>query len=733
MIFRCLPVLLFAAGPAFAGSGISFNYDVRPILSANCIGCHGPDEEERGGDFRVDTFEGATELRDGAAGIVPGDPDSSEVMKRITSDDPEFRMPPADHGHSLNDKQIGILRKWIQEGAEYETHWAFVPPVMPEVPEVEDAGRVRSPIDAFVATRLRTLGLQLSADADPRILVRRVALDLTGLPPSAEMVDRFATDPSDRNFEQIVDELLASPAYGERWAAVWLDVARYADTIGYAVDGHRDIWPWRDWVIDAYNRNLPFDRFTIEQLAGDLLPDATESQILATAFHRNTPSNTEGGTNDEEFRTIAVKDRAGVTFNAWMGVTMRCAECHTHKYDPISHTEYYAFLDFFNQTADRDAQDDSPHMQWKAQDGKTRKVPVMVALPESKRRETHINIRGNFMQLGDRVTAGVPEAFNPFPEDLPRNRLGVAKWLMADDNPLTARVTVNRFWGRLFGLGIVETEEDFGIQGTLPSHPELLDWLALRFRDSGWDQKALLKTIVLSSTYRQSSVADSERLEKDPRNQFLSRGSRFRLSAEMVRDQALAVSGLLDRKLHGPPVYPPNPIKEFVAAFTAPVVWKESAGGDRYRRAIYTYMRRTQPHPLFDTFDTATREVTSLRRFRTNTPLQSFMTLNDPAFIEAAQALAVEMLRNGDDDASRIAYGYRRVMLRDASREQIETFAGLLDDTLAEYRASPETAKKMAGAFGRDGIAPPPDDATVAAFAVVANVMLNLDGFLTKS
>ena len=712
---------------------VDFNYEVRPILSSNCIGCHGPDEEERGGDFRIDTFEGATSKRDGGPGIIPGNPDASEVIKRISSHDPEYRMPPPDHGHELKESQVAVLRQWIEEGAQYEPHWSFVPPELPQIPEVEKSARVRNAIDNFAFSKLEKLGLEPSPDADPRSLIRRVSLDLTGLPPSLEVVENFAADPSDAHYEKVVDDLLDSEAYGERWAAVWLDIARYADTIGYAEDKHRDIWPWRDWVIKAYNQNISFDQFTLEVLAGDLLPGATADQRLATAFHRNTPSNTEGGTNDEEFRTVAVKDRAGVTFNAWMGVTMRCAECHTHKYDPISHTEYYAFLDFFNQTADADDKDDSPHMDFTSSFGESVKVPIMVELPAAKRRDTHVNIRGNFMQLGDKVSAGVPDAFNDFSDSLPKDRLGLAKWLVADDNPLTARVTVNRFWARLFGLGIVETEEDFGMQGTLPSHPQLLDWLAVSFRDGGWDQKKLLKMIVLSTTYRQSSIADPVRLEKDPRNQYLSRGPRFRLSAEMIRDQTLAVTGLLNRKLYGPPVYPPNPIKEFVAAFTKPVMWQESQGGDRYRRAIYTYMRRTQPHPLFETFDTATREVTSLRRFRTNTPLQSFMTLNDPAFIEAARALASIMLQNGDETEQWISHGFRQVMLRDISDAELQTLSNLFADIRDEYLQDADAAAELSGPFIAAEYPSTPDAATYAALTVVANVMLNLDGFLTKS
>ena len=635
-----------------------------------------------------------------------------------------------------------------------------------DLPKVNDPTWTRNEIDYFIAANLAKLQLEPSPDAEPRRLIRRLALDLTGLPPTSEMVEQFVDSPTDTTYEKIVDQLLASPDYGEHWTGMWLDIARYADTIGYAEDRHRDIWPWRDWVIRAFDKNMPYDQFTIEQLAGDLLPNPSEDQILATAFHRNTLNNTEGGTSDEEFRVVAVKDRISTTLNVWMGLTLRCAECHTHKFDPISQTEYYQFFDFFNQTEDSDHADDRPKMDvfpdgrdaelarldeviallkekastkeaarrlTDAMDKRNSpvRVPIMKEVKPENARKTHVMVRGSFLQPGEQVTAAVMNSFHPLPADAPRSRLGVAHWLISEDNPLTARVTVNRFWARLFGTGIVRSEEDFGTQGSLPTHPQLLDWLAVDFRESGWDVKRLLKQMVMSSAYRQSSAATPERLERDPRNSYLSRGPRFRLRAEVIRDQALAVSGLLSKKKYGPAVYPPNPVKKVRSAFQGETVWNESQGEDRYRRAIYTYLKRSAPHPLFETFDMATREVCNMRRIRTNTPLQSFMTLNDQTFVEAAQALARKMYDSDENRRHRVANGFSIALLRPPSEQQLGTLHELYQTTHADYSEQHGLARKIAGIDDkiefRDDTA-----AELAALTVVANVILNLDAFLTK-
>lgn len=750
---------------AIGSDKIEFNRQIRPILSRHCFACHGPDEGQRQADFRVDVRDEAL------AAIEPGDVEDSELFDRVTSSDDDERMPPPEHEAALNPDEIELIRDWIEQGADYQQHWSFVAPQNPELPPLDNSKLdwARNEIDYFVAAKLAEMQLEPSPKADPRRLIRRLALDLTGLPPTAEMVERFVQSPNDETYQAIVDQLLASPDYGEHWAAMWLDIARYADTIGYAEDRHRDIWPWRDWVIRALNNNMPYDQFTIEQLAGDLLPQASSDQILATAFHRNTLNNTEGGTSDEEFRVVAVKDRISTTVNVWMGLTLRCAECHTHKYDPISHTEYYQFFDFFNQTEDADRGDEQPKIKLfpEGRDAEFARldkeidllketastkeetqlltdameqrsspvlVPIMKELDREHARTTNVMIRGSYLQPGEQVSAAVMQAFNPLPPGAPHNRLGVAKWLVSEDNPLTARVTVNRYWARLFGIGIVETEEDFGTQGSLPTHPLLLDWLAVDFREHGWDIKRLLKQMVMSSTYRQSSVATRERLERDPRNLFLSRGPRFRLSAEVIRDQALAVSGLLSKKKYGPPVFPPNPVKKVRSAFQGETVWTESQGEDRYRRTLYTYLKRSSPHPLFDTFDVATREVCCIRRIRTNTPLQSFMTLNDQTFVEAAQSLARKMYDSSYDRRNRIARGFSIALLRPATEQELDTLEELCQSAQSNYVEHVELARTMAGINERSRASVNNDDTEVelAALTVVANVILNLDEFLTK-
>lgn len=715
--------------PRNAGGQTDFNLTIRPILARHCTACHGTDEATREADLRLDNFDGATKDLGGYAAIVPGDPDSSELMERVTSDDDP--MPPDGHAR-LTEDEIETLRRWIADGASYEKHWAFELPV-PVDPVVDpDDAWSTSAIDRFVWQRLREKDLEPNEQAEPARLIRRLALDLTGLPPSQAQVDAFAADPSLQNYESIVDQLLADSAFGEHWASLWLDLARYADSVGYAGDERRTIWPWRDWLIRSLNENQPFDQFTIEVLAGDLLPEPTESQRLATAFHRNTLSNNEGGTNDEEFRTIAIKDRSSTTASTWLGLTMRCAECHSHKYDPISQVEYYQFLDFFNQTADADRPDETPVLKLESvtnEKGEPVSVPVLEAVASDQARTMHVMKRGNFRNTGEAVTAATPAFLNDWPEDLSKDRLGLAKWILSPENPLTARVIVNRYWSRIFGRGIVETEEDFGTQGTLPTHRELLDWLAIDFRESGWDTKRLLKMLVMSTAYRQSSDATPEKIAADPDNRWLSRGPRNRLSAEVVRDQALTISGLLSRKMYGPPVYPPNPIKSVTNAFKGAEVWTVSEGEDRYRRALYTYLKRSQPHPLFETFDMSTRDVCCLRRIETNTPLQSFMTLNDETFVEAAQALATLMM-SGENIDAQIAIGLRRATFRQPDEADIVALRKLFEGSVKDFETDIEAARMMAGSLAAEK-----NDAEavrMAALSVVGNVILNMDAVLTK-
>ncbi|MBL8212596.1 MAG: DUF1553 domain-containing protein, partial [Bryobacterales bacterium] len=496
-------------------------------------------------------------------------------------------------------------------------------------------------------------------------------------------------NPSDAAYEKLVDKLLESPHYGERWARIWLDLARYADSQGYEKDALRTIWPYRDWVIDALNKNLPFDQFALKQIAGDLLPNPSESDLIATGFHRNTMTNTEGGTDDEEFRDIAVRDRVATTGVAFMGLTWGCAQCHTHKYDPLSHREFYQLYAFFNQTEDADKPDDSPVL--KLANGST---PIFRELPAEKRRQTRIFDRGNFLNPGEPVEAAVPQAFHPMAPDAPKNRLGLAKWLTDRNNPLTARVQVNRYWARMFGRGLVETEEDFGTQGQLPSHPELLDWLAVDFMERGWDMKAALKTIVMSATYRQSAAASPELRAKDPNNVLLARGARFRIDAEMVRDQALALSGLLNRKLYGPPVMPWQPDGIWQVVYSG-AQWETGNSEERYRRAIYTMNRRTTPYPAMQTFDAPSGEVCTARRIRTNTPLQALASLNDPALMEAAQNLGLRTAEEKGSDADRAARLFERLTLRKPSDTEQKRIVALYKDAAADLKKDAEATHRL--------------------------------------
>ncbi|NUQ62499.1 MAG: DUF1553 domain-containing protein [Pirellulales bacterium] len=747
-----------------AAERVDFNREVRPILANNCLTCHGPDEGTREADLRLDTREGATADLGGNRAIVPGDPEASEMVRRITVSDQSERMPPPDSGKKLSAQQIETLRRWIREGAAYDRHWAYVQPVRPPVPEVPDGAWPKNQVDRFILARLQREGLKPSPEADRYALIRRVSLDLTGLPPTIDEVDQFVNDPAPDAYERLVDRLLADDAYGEHWASVWLDLARYADSGGYVSDDPREIWAWRDYVIRSINANKPFDQFTIEQIAGDLLPGATEEQIIATAFHRNTPTNTEGGTDDEEFRNVAVVDRVNTTMTVWMGTTMACAQCHDHKYDPLSQEEYFRLFAFLNNTEDADLPSEEPVLsfftdeqkreraQWESQiaalekkarskedddrlaalrkqlaEMKPHTVPILRELPADRRRKTHVQHRGNFLDRGAEVAEGVPAAFHPLAKDAQPNRLTLARWLVAEDNPLTARVTANRHWEKLFGIGLVATSEDFGTQGDPPSHPELLDWLATELVAKHWDLKHLVRLLVTSATYRQSSRVTPELLERDADNRLLARGPRFRLSAEAVRDQALFVGGLLSRKMYGPAVQPPQPAFGLSAAFGRAMDWETSPGEDRYRRGIYTSWRRTNPYPSMMTFDASSREICAARRPRTNTPLQALVTLNDPVYVEAAQALARRMVRDGGGTpAEKVRDGFRLCLARPPSDAEATRLVQLHENARQRFSGQKEAAERMAGV---SPVPAPPgaDIVDLAAWTVVGNVLLNLD------
>jgi len=741
---------------------IQFNRDVRPILSENCFACHGFDPKHREGGLRLDNFEGATEDRDGARGIVPGDLAKSDAWQRIISDDKDELMPPPkSHKPPLSVKQREILKTWISQGAKYERHWSFEPPKRHAAPEVVG---VTHPVDRFIQARLAEEGLKPSPTAEAATLMRRVSLDLTGLPPSPAEADAFlkahAEDP-EKAYRELVDRLLASEHYGERWGRWWLDQARYADSNGYSIDAPRQIWKYRDWVIGALNQDMPFDQFTIEQLAGDILPKATESQVIATGFHRNTQINQEGGIDKEQFRIDSVFDRVATTGTVWLGLSIGCAQCHDHKFDPIEQKEYYRMFAFLNNQDEPTLKVIDPNVDVKGMTAEFTEITakletlvknryaeviawekemspefrkkqafavrkalekevgkrtladnlvlfaiiappsdelrilsdrykeldtllkqgtttlVMKELP--KPRKTTVFIKGDFTRPADEVTPGTPKVLHTLKaSSMQPNRLDLAKWLISPENPLTARVLANRIWQQYFGRGLVETENDFGMQGTAPSHPELLDWLATEFMARKWSIKEMHRLIVTSHTYRQSSDDTPVLREKDPSNVLLARQSRLRLDAEVVRDVCLSASGLLSPKLGGPPVYPPIP-DGVMGQGQVKRVWSVSKGADRYRRGLYTFVYRASPPPELTVFDAPEGFSTCTRRIRSNTPLQALTLLNDNGFFEFATALEKIIRKEGLDVA------FRRCTSRAPRADELAILKKL--DTLNAARA----------------------------------------------
>ncbi len=733
---------------------IDFNTQVRPILNAHCLNCHGGVKQQSGLSFLFEE-EAFAPAKSGHPAIVPGAPNKSELIKRIEHPDPEIRMPP--EGSPLSDKDKKILRKWIRQGAEWDTHWAYEFPEEPVTPPGVNSNWIKNEIDQFVWNKLANEDLSPNSEADKSTLIRRVSLDLTGLPPQPEEVVAFVNDNSPEAYEKVVDRLLASPHFGERWASMWLDMARYADSRGYQKDRLRpSVWRYRDWVIHAFNQDMPFDQFTIEQLAGDLLQDPDDNQLLATVFHRNTMTNDEGGTDDEEFRVAAVIDRVNTTMEVWQATTISCVQCHAHPYDPIRHEEFYELYAFFNNTADHDRSDDAPRatlfspgqklkranlekdLQSYRESGDTlteayqelleeflaiqpASVPVMQEFSEDTSRITHVFERGNWLVHGEEVKPDVPGFLPPMPEEYPDNRLGFAQWLVDKNNPLTARVIVNRFWEQLFGEGLIRTMEDFGTQSDPPVYPRLLDWLAHEFSyEHEWSIKSLLKQIVMSATYRQSSAVSDEILEKDPYNELLARGPRFRLSAEQIRDQALVISGLLNPEVYGPSVMPYQPEGVWnVIRHTAR--WETSEDGDQHRRALYTFWRRVSPYPSMMTFDTPSRELCSSKRIRTNTPLQALVTLNDPVFVEAANAFADRMLMEGGASLEeQIAYGFQLALMREPDAGRLQELVELYEKAFGKYKGRPDTERTE-------------EEVERLAMVNVANVILNLSEVLTRT
>jgi uncharacterized short protein YbdD (DUF466 family) len=879
---------------------VDFSTEVKPILNKKCIACHGGVKAKAG--FSVLFREEAlAKTESGKYGIVPGDPDASELIRRINLTDPEERMP---YRHEpLSKEEISTLRRWIKQGAEWGQHWAWVPVKKTDVPELEDDW-IRNDVDKFILEKLKDEKLQPSPVAEKPVLLRRVSLDLTGVYPSDQLAKKFLQSNDDNAYESLVDSLLASPRFGERWASMWLDLARYADTKGYEADGNRNIWRYRDWVIDAFNSGKPYNEFLVEQIAGDLLPDPTDAQYIATAFHRNSMTNDEGGTNNEEFRTAAAMDRVSTTWEALMSTTFSCVQCHSHPYDPIRHDEYYKFLAYFNDTRDEDVQNEYPVLRqfsdsskkemdqllkWVSENStaeQTKKIrlllrtfqpsinsttadslkngvisnnnsdlmvrdhavarlknvdlndatqlfwryytvkkggtlslrldrpdgpvitttkvisgersqtgiidfekqkgvhdvyltyenpsfkseiefalffdwfsfnpafpgkdspgyetnkkryielmkadfpgtPVMVENPAGMHRSTHVFLRGNRMTLGKEVTPSVPASFGfAMPKGAPANRMGLAMWLTDKKNPLVSRTIVNRLWEQLFGTGLVETLEDMGTQGIAPTHRELLDHLSWKFvNEYNWSMKKLLKELLMSATYRQDSKLPEELKKKDPNNKLYARNSRVRLSAEQLRDQHLCISGLLSNKMHGQGVMPWQPEGIWLSPYNG-AKWKKSSGEEQYRRAVYTFWKRTSPYPSMISFDAAQRVVCNARRIRTNTPLQALVTLNDSAYLDIARHFAFRMKKEaGDDPGAQISRGYELMVFKPISAPKLKLMLDLYEKALKEFDHNKDQTCKMVGGVKEY------DNPPTAALVVVANTMLNLDEVVMK-
>ena len=852
-------VVAFLPAPCAAQSAktskVDYDRDIRPILSGKCYACHGQDQPKDPQEQRVRLDRREDAVTKGA--IVPGKPDESELVRRIHHKLERKRMPPPKSNKTLSAHEKELLERWIAEGAAYSQHWAFIKPVRPAIPNVK-LPTWQQPIDAFVMARLEHAGIRPSQQADKITLIRRLSLDLRGLPPSAQEVYEYLADAektSEREaYARLVDRMLASPHYGEKMAQLWLDLARYGDTSGYNQDSTRQMWLWRDGVIKAFNDNQCFDQFTIEQLAGDLLPSATVAQKIASGFNRNTRFNEEDGADPEEFFVRSDIDRTNTLGQVWLGLTLGCVECHDHKYDPISHKEYYQLFAYFSgikepkagfihdqplppilslPTPEQEkelkrlrvevaeierelakelkrvwAGYDDPYegnpkeaalhldryresqAAWELKIDGDRDQPVSVRTavsiaadkrtPDDNRvlreyflrkiytgsrdvlgeldndvakldkqiraielsvphamvseeletpRPAFVLIRGEFDKKGEKVGRAVPAVLPPLPKGSTNNRLGLAQWLVSRDHPLTARVAVNRLWAQMFGTGIVRTIGDFGSQGDYPSHPELLDWLAVEFMESGWDVKAMLKAIALSNTYRQSSAYRSEKA--DPDNRLLYRAPRYRLSAEEVRDSALAISGLLSDRIGGPSVMPYQPAGFYLGKFEG-WFWQASPDEEQYRRGLYTFWRRSALHPMFAIFDAPTREECAVARPRTNTPLQALVTLNDPTFVEAARVFAQRILLDGPEDLDgRLKLAFRKAVSRPPLDAEMKVLRSRYQAQLKHYEADRAAASKVVNA----GAAPRPatlDVAEHAAWTTVASMLLNLDEVIMR-
>jgi hypothetical protein len=764
-------LLTYASARADDARPVSFSREVLPLFSENCFTCHGPDSRARKADLRLDRKESALRARDPV--IVPGKSAESELLRRISSRDPDEVMPPPRTGRKLTGRQVEVLSRWIDQGAIWGKHWAFEPPVRAIPPSVSDTSWVRNPIDQFMLARLEAERLLPAPEAARTTLVRRLFLDLTGLPPAPGDLDAVLEERGADALGALVDRLLASPQYGERMATDWLDAARYADTNGYQNDFARTMWPWRDWVITALNGNQPYDAFLTDQLAGDLVPGAGAAQKIATGFNRNNRTVTEAGSIDEEWRVENAVDRVETTATVFLGLTMGCCRCHEHKYDPISQGEFYQFFAFFNSLKEQGVYTEQrgnvpPLMSLASAEDKRRirdleyaiaaatgrsdrdesarltrekaafeeRVPSVMVMEDLPRpRDTFVLKRGRYdmPDAAAKVEPGVPACLPSLQKGAPRNRLGLARWMADPGNPLTARVAVNRIWQHHFGVGLVKTAENFGLQGEPPLHADLLDWLAMELIRTGWNVKAIHRLIVTSATYGQASDASTALAARDPENRLLARGPRYRLPAELVRDNALALSGLLVTTMGGPSVKPYQPagLWEELAGGAGEGPYVQDKGPALYRRSLYIYRKRTVPHPALATFDAPSRETCQVKRARTNTPLQALELLNDLTYVEAARALAVRARREGGpDDCARIRYAFRRATARAPSPREL----ALLADSLKRYRDAYQRDPGAARQWIEHGENPPDareNPAELAAFTALASVILNLDETIT--
>ncbi|GGM96862.1 hypothetical protein GCM10010967_33250 [Dyadobacter beijingensis] len=763
-------VLLAGAGILAAGLGwnslagggfgtrkaISYNYQIRPILSDKCFACHGPDANKREAGLRLDLAKSAYAPLEGKErfAIVPGNPAASEVYRRITSADPGYQMPtPESHLGLLNENEVGLIKKWISQGAKYEQHWAFTVPKKEALPDVGNEDWCKNEIDRFTLEKMDEVGLAPNEEATKAQLLKRLALDLTGLAPSLDMQQQFAGDHSGNAYEKIVDKLLSQKAYGEKMAIHWLDVARFADSYGYQNDDARTQWAWRDWVIHAFNTNMPYDRFLTWQLAGDLLPNAGKEQILATAFLRNHKITEEDGVIPEEYRVEYHLDKTKTFSSGLLGLTVECAQCHDHKYDPISQEDYYRLFAFFNTSKEKGFDGSAgsgpaktPVLTISGSETEqllnfinrkdTARIVVSVMGEGDEPRITHVLNRGVYDAPGKVVTASALPAVMPFDTAwYARNRLGLAQWTTSKQNPLTARVFVNQVWQEIFGRGLVKSTGDFGMQGDLPTHPALLDWLAVDFMDHGWNIKRLVKQMVMSATYRQSSRSTKEKTEKDPENIYLSRGARYRVPAESIRDIVLSTSGLLNTEIGGPSVkpYQPKGIWEATTANRGSLArYVQDTAGALYRRGLYTFIKLTLPPPAMIIFDASNRDHCEVKRQKTNTPLQALVMLNDPTVLEASRVLAERLSASRTPVERQISEVFQRIVCRQPDAGEMQLLTGYYQEELAAFTKNRHKAG-IALDVGDSRHLPKIDPARAAALMRVISTIYNMEETITKS